>query len=150
MNEELTLAIEELRQRPADQSWFIPVLLNECEVPKRRIGASESLQSIQYVCLYENWEKGIEQILSVIQSASLEVRNQDIWEISPFKFASLLKRIAENGGAHVLVSKYDDYDEVFIMECRESTLTDETVVKIKEAVKNISKKIYVSDGEKLR
>ena len=29
MNEELTLAIDELRQRPVSRTWFIPVLLNE-------------------------------------------------------------------------------------------------------------------------
>src|SRR5947207_13989157 len=29
MNEELTIAIEELRQRPTNQSWFIPVLLDK-------------------------------------------------------------------------------------------------------------------------
>ena len=33
MNEELTIAIEELRQRPIDSAWFIPVKLNQCEIP---------------------------------------------------------------------------------------------------------------------
>jgi hypothetical protein len=31
MNEELILAIEELRKRPANSRWFIPVLLSSCE-----------------------------------------------------------------------------------------------------------------------
>jgi hypothetical protein len=38
MNEELTLAVEELRQRPTDQAWFIPVLLDACQMPRRAIG----------------------------------------------------------------------------------------------------------------
>jgi HEAT repeat protein len=70
MNEELTLAIEELRQRPTDQSWFIPVLLNESSVPNRSIGAGETLQSIQHVRLDQDWDKGIRRILSVIQPIS--------------------------------------------------------------------------------
>ncbi|MDH6136501.1 HEAT repeat protein [Kitasatospora sp. MAA4] len=66
MNEELTLAIEELRQRPADRSWFIPVLLNECALPGRSIGAGETLRSIQAVLLYKDWDDGIQRLLSVI------------------------------------------------------------------------------------
>ena len=51
MNEELTLAVEELRQRPTDHSWFIPVLLDNCEVPNRNIGGGETLRSLQWVNL---------------------------------------------------------------------------------------------------
>lgn len=66
MNEELTLAIEELRQRPTDRAWFIPVLLSECEVPDRNIGAGQTLRSIQWVELYKNWSDGVRRILSII------------------------------------------------------------------------------------
>jgi hypothetical protein len=34
MNEELALVIEEVRQRPTDQAWFIPVGLDDCQVPR--------------------------------------------------------------------------------------------------------------------
>ncbi len=67
MNEELTLAIEELRLRPTNRAWFIPVLLSKCSVPNRNIGGGESLRSIQWVALYENWDFGIQQILNTIQ-----------------------------------------------------------------------------------
>jgi HEAT repeat protein len=70
MNEELTLAIEELRLRPTDQSWFIPVLLNDCRLPNRSIGAGETLNSLQHVRLYEDWDGGIQRVLSVIQPVS--------------------------------------------------------------------------------
>ena len=40
MNEEITLAIKELRLRHTDQAWFIPVKLNECEIPDRGFGAA--------------------------------------------------------------------------------------------------------------
>jgi HEAT repeat protein len=73
MNEELTLAIEELRQRPTNISWFIPVLINNCDVPDRNIGAGETLRSLQWVKLYDNWNEGIRHILSVIQPNSAKV-----------------------------------------------------------------------------
>ena len=41
MNEELIIAIEELRLRPIDQAWFIPVKLNECEIPDLDIGGGK-------------------------------------------------------------------------------------------------------------
>jgi len=66
MNEELTLAIEELRQFASDREWFIPVLLSECDVPARSIGAGETLQDINWLPLYEDWENGIQRIISVI------------------------------------------------------------------------------------
>jgi TIR domain len=40
MNEELIQAIEQLRRRPTDRTWFIPVLFSPCEIPDRSIGAS--------------------------------------------------------------------------------------------------------------
>jgi hypothetical protein len=67
MNEELTRAIDELRKRAIDRAWFIPVLLSESEVPDRSIGGGETLTDIQQVRLYEDWNAGIQQILSVIK-----------------------------------------------------------------------------------
>jgi len=48
-NEELTLAIEQLRLRAPDDPWLIPVRLNECEIPDRDIGGGRTLTSIQRV-----------------------------------------------------------------------------------------------------
>jgi len=75
MNEELTLAIEELRQFASGREWFIPVLLSECEVPARSIGAGESLLDINWVPLYEDWSLGIQKILSVIKPIPVSVQN---------------------------------------------------------------------------
>lgn len=72
MNEELTLAIEELRLRPTDRTWFISVLLDHCEVPGRFIGGGESLRDLQWVDLSENWEAGIERIVKVFKTESEE------------------------------------------------------------------------------
>jgi hypothetical protein len=70
MNEEITLAIEELRQRPTDHAWFIPVKLSECEIPDRLIGGDETLHSIQCVELYKDWNRGIKNLLSVFKPSS--------------------------------------------------------------------------------
>lgn len=70
MNEELTLAVDILRQKSLDQTWFIPVLLAECEVPDREIGGGSTLHDIQHVRLYEGWEEGIRRIISVVKPGS--------------------------------------------------------------------------------
>ena len=85
MNEELTLAIEELRQRSASQSWFIPVLLSDYQIPDRIIGAGETLRSIQWVNLYEDWDFGVKNIISVIQPISEEYpRLDEVIDINNF------------------------------------------------------------------
>lgn len=67
MNEELTLAIDEMRERPSDTTWFIPILINETEIPSRRISSVEDLRDIQAVKLYEGWDIGISRILRVLR-----------------------------------------------------------------------------------
>ena len=67
MNEELALAIDELRQRSNDQPWFIPIKLNRCEIPDMEIRAGKTLQDIQYIELYNDWDGEIKRILEVIQ-----------------------------------------------------------------------------------
>jgi len=68
MNEELTLAIEAIRQLPHGRTWFIPVLLSESDVPARDVGGGHTLLDFQWVPLYQNWEDGIKRIVSVINS----------------------------------------------------------------------------------
>ena len=82
MNEELAIAIEELRQRPVDQAWFIPVKLNECEIPNRDIGGGETLRDLQYVNLYENWDVNLQRILDIVKSASSGTTNANTVEQS--------------------------------------------------------------------
>ena len=66
MNEELTLAIEELRQLDIDQVWFIPVKLSACEIPDWDIGGGETLQDLNYVELYSDWDANIRPLVEVI------------------------------------------------------------------------------------
>lgn len=67
MNEELTQAIEKIRRRPTGHRWFLPVLLSDCKVPDRNIGAGETLRSFQWTELYKDWHKGLQSILDVVQ-----------------------------------------------------------------------------------
>ena len=69
MNEKLMIAIEKLRQLPHDRVWFIPVKLNECEIPDFDIGMGGTLRDFHYVNLYEDWDVGVQNILTVIPLA---------------------------------------------------------------------------------
>ena len=90
MNEELTLAIEILRQKPQDHSWFIPVLLSKCVVPDRDIGAGETLPDIQQVRLYEDWQGGIKRIISVINPKAVSLSASESGELTESGTVSIL------------------------------------------------------------
>ena len=66
MNEELTLMIDELRQRPTDKSWFIPVRLDDCTIPDRSIGGGETLHDLQRIDLFPDWDAGVRQIVAAL------------------------------------------------------------------------------------
>jgi TIR domain len=51
-NEELVLAIEQLRLRPPDHPWLIPVRFDDCQIPDRDIGGGRTLSSIQRADLF--------------------------------------------------------------------------------------------------
>lgn len=71
MREELNIAVEELRKRPRNRAWFIPVLLSPVILPELNIGPGEYLSDIQYVSLDEDWDRKIvtlaETILEIIE-----------------------------------------------------------------------------------
>jgi hypothetical protein len=66
MNEELTLAIDEIRSRPTARTWFLPVRLDECEIPDRNIGGGESLRDIQAIDLFPDATHGYRKILEAL------------------------------------------------------------------------------------
>lgn len=66
VNEELVVAIERLRLRPADSKWFIPVKLSPCDIPERPIGPGETLADLQYLDLHSDWQTGLQSLLAVI------------------------------------------------------------------------------------
>jgi len=68
MNEELTLAIDELRARRSESSWFIPVLINQTEIPDIRISSTETLRDIHCLPLYDDWQTSIDKLSKIIRS----------------------------------------------------------------------------------
>jgi hypothetical protein len=91
MNEELLLAIDELRLRPLNHIWFIPVLLSDCNVPEFNIGGGATLQNIQYISLHQNWKTGIENILNVILPDRL--RNSPVTKMREREILNAIDRI---------------------------------------------------------
>lgn len=66
MYEELTLAIDELRKRPYDRVWFIPVLLDPVAVPDWDIGAGDTLSKLHQVRLFADWDGEVKRLLQAI------------------------------------------------------------------------------------
>jgi len=62
MNEELNIAVEELRKRNITKRWFIPIKIDECDIPKIKINGTETLRSFQWLNLYEDWDTGVKMI----------------------------------------------------------------------------------------
>lgn len=66
-NEELVLAIEQLRLRPADDSWLIPVRFDDCQIPDRDIGAGRTLGSIHRADLFgEGYDRNASRLVEAI------------------------------------------------------------------------------------
>jgi hypothetical protein len=66
-NEELLLAIEQLRLRRPDDIWLIPVRFDNCEIPDRDIGGGRTLGSIQRVDLFDDKRDiGIARLLTAV------------------------------------------------------------------------------------
>lgn len=64
-NEELTLAVEQLRLRRPDQPWLIPVRLDNVKIPDIDIGGARTLESIQWADLTgDNWDQGAARLVA--------------------------------------------------------------------------------------
>jgi hypothetical protein len=61
---ELRYALDCARQRPLDETFVIPVRLEQCALP-RRIS-----NHVQYVDLYPDWHKGVRRIARAIRKAA--------------------------------------------------------------------------------
>lgn len=67
-NEELVLATEQLRLRPPDDPWLIPVRFDDCRIPDRDLGAGRTLASIQRADLFgPNCGLAAERLIAVVR-----------------------------------------------------------------------------------
>ncbi|MCO8269791.1 HEAT repeat domain-containing protein [Actinoplanes sp. TRM 88003] len=78
MNEEITVAVEELRLHSTDHAWFLPVQLDDSPVPDRDIGAGETLRSLQWTKLYEDWDEGVSRLLRTIEPRSARLLELEV------------------------------------------------------------------------
>lgn len=70
-NEELRLAIDQLRQRPLGQAWLIPVRFDDCDIPEQELGGGQTLTCLQRADLFgdtlaDETDKLIKAILNVL------------------------------------------------------------------------------------
>lgn len=101
MNEEIIIAIEQLRLRPMDRTWFIPVKLDDCPIPNRSIGGGETINDIQHIDLSNDWEKGIASLIASMAAHELEGGSYMI------SHASTRLRIEDTSGTKVSAKSHD-------------------------------------------
>jgi ABC-type branched-subunit amino acid transport system substrate-binding protein len=66
-NEEIILAVEQMRLRPRGRSWLIPVRFSECTIPEYDLGAGRNLHSLQRVDLFDGgWEPQSTRLVAAI------------------------------------------------------------------------------------
>jgi hypothetical protein len=66
-NEELLLAVEQLRMRLPDDPWLIPVRFDDCRVPDIEIGGGRTLTSLEPADLFgDGAETAVEQIVATV------------------------------------------------------------------------------------
>jgi hypothetical protein len=66
MTEELNLAREEIRMRPSNRAWFIPIRLGECEIPDLPIGGGETLRDIQHLDMFPDFDRGVATVIRAL------------------------------------------------------------------------------------
>jgi hypothetical protein len=67
MNEELLLAIEELRLRPSSTNWFIPAVLTPTQLPSLPIAPGETLRDLQWVDLHRDWDTAVSLLVRTFE-----------------------------------------------------------------------------------
>lgn len=66
-NEELNLAIDQLRLRRPDQPWLIPVRFADVSVPDIEVGGGRTLNSIQRADLFDGaWDEGAARLVAAV------------------------------------------------------------------------------------
>lgn len=66
-NEELMLAVDQLRLRRPDQPWLVPVRFDEVEVPDLDVGGGRTLNSIQRADLIgDGWDLGAARLVAAV------------------------------------------------------------------------------------
>jgi hypothetical protein len=98
MNEELLLAIDILRTKSYNSGWLIPVKLSPCQIPQLDIGAGKTLEDLQYLNFYEDWENEMERLVDLIRRVELPVHTGSSKKYFEKEYTYLgLKALIESG-----------------------------------------------------
>jgi hypothetical protein len=66
-NEELLLAIEQMRLRRPDEPWLIPIRFDDCDIPDFELGGGRSLSSIQRADLFgDRFDAGAARLTTAV------------------------------------------------------------------------------------
>lgn len=69
-NEELVLAVEQLRLRRPERPWLIPVRFDDCEIPERDIGGGRLFSSLHRIDLFgDGFDEGVTRLVAAIRQA---------------------------------------------------------------------------------
>jgi TIR domain/NACHT domain len=67
-NEEIALAVNQLRLRSPDIPWLIPVRLDDCAIPDLDIGYGRTLTHLHHADLFDvHYERGARQLITAIE-----------------------------------------------------------------------------------
>ena len=138
MSEELKIAIEELHRRPVDKIWFIPVKLNECEIPNIDIGGDETLRTLQYVDLHEDWETGIQRLLNAISVTS--VHHEENSADAPTNEGDECVLFRSVDGQHYFIPLQKvcwDSTEISLTLCPNSSAQTAFLSRLRECLRNV-------------
>jgi hypothetical protein len=50
----------------SDKAWFLPIKLDNCDIPEIRLGPAGTLKDLQHVNLADNWIDGISLLINAI------------------------------------------------------------------------------------
>jgi transitional endoplasmic reticulum ATPase len=70
MNEELRIAVGQLRLMPLTKRWFVPVMLEKCQIPLFPIDSIDTLNSLQYIDFSNDWDAAMRKLINAILSDS--------------------------------------------------------------------------------
>jgi DNA-binding NarL/FixJ family response regulator len=139
-NEELTVAIDQLRLRRPDTPWLIPVRFDSCDIPDLDIGGGRTLASLQRADLFgDRWDGGAARLVTTVlrmlgEHAAMRVA---IAEHSGLFRRGLVLLLKESGaqitastssGAELLAAiRTSPPDAVILDTCMHPTFTDEGI-----------------------
>jgi hypothetical protein len=67
-NEEIVLAVDELRRRNPDQPWLFPVRFDDCQIPDRAIGGGKTFSDLQRADLFgPNYQRNADLLVASIK-----------------------------------------------------------------------------------